>query len=310
MTTETRPPVAPGEPAPDFTLPAVDRPGTVSLADYRGRSPVFLALFLGLWCPFCRRSIVQIGKVESKLKALGVETLGIVATAPENARLYFKYRPTPMRLASDPEMSTHRAYGLPKPAATPEFMKEMQTTRVDPFGDFPAPLPIPEAAGVTGEAGRLHRERHRQGRPGSPVAPAQGPVHDRSRRHRPLGQHRVRHRGPRGRRQAPLGGGDPRRRPRPAALAGLLVVLLVVDALALHVLGVLEPGLLLGRDLAVGLRLRLELLDVLLAPLELPGLARESARRTGRPCRSAAPGGPAGDPRASPARRPGRRRRA
>jgi hypothetical protein len=58
---------------------------------------------------------VQIGKVESKLKALGVETLGIVATAPENARLYFKYRPTPLRLAADPAMSTHRAYGLPKP---------------------------------------------------------------------------------------------------------------------------------------------------------------------------------------------------
>ena len=81
MTTESRPPVAPGEPAPDFSLPAVDRPGTVSLADYRGRSPVFLALFVGLWCPFCRRSIAQMGKVESKLKALGVEALGIVATA-------------------------------------------------------------------------------------------------------------------------------------------------------------------------------------------------------------------------------------
>ena len=148
MTTETRPPVAPGELAPDFTLPAVDRAGTVSLADYRGRSPVFLALFLGLWCPFCRRSIVQMGKVESKLKAVGVETLGIVATAPENARLYFKYRPSRLRLAADPAMSTHRAYGLPKPAATPEFMQEMQTTRVDPFGEFPAPLPIPEAAGV------------------------------------------------------------------------------------------------------------------------------------------------------------------
>jgi peroxiredoxin len=146
MTTETRLPVAPGEPAPDFSLPAVDRPGTLSLADYRGRSAVFLALFLGLWCPFCRRSIVQIGKVEGKLKALGVETLGIVATAPENARLYFKYRPTPLRLAADPEMSTHRAYGLPKPAVTPEFTKGMQTTRINPYGDFPAPLPIPEAA--------------------------------------------------------------------------------------------------------------------------------------------------------------------
>ena len=149
MTTESRPPVAPGEPAPDFNLPVVDRPETVSLADYRGRSPVFLALFVGLWCPFCRRSIAQMGKIETKLKALGVETLGVVATARDNAQLYFKYRPTRLRLASDPEMSTHRAYRLPKPAPTPEFMKEMETTVVNPFGDFPKPLPIVEAAMAT-----------------------------------------------------------------------------------------------------------------------------------------------------------------
>jgi peroxiredoxin len=146
MTTESRPPVAPGEPAPDFSLPAVDRPGTISLADYRGRSPVFLALFVGLWCPFCRRSIAQVGKVESKLKALGVETLGIVATARENAQLYFKFRPAHMRLASDPEMSTHRAYRLPRPAATPEFLKELETLRIDPYGELPAPLPVAEVA--------------------------------------------------------------------------------------------------------------------------------------------------------------------
>ncbi|MEX2220354.1 MAG: redoxin domain-containing protein [Candidatus Rokuibacteriota bacterium] len=147
-TTESRLPVAPGEPAPDFTLPAVDQPEPVSLADYRGRSPVFLALFIGLWCPFCRRSIAQMGKVESKLKALGVETLGVVATAPENARLYFKFRPTRLRLAADPELTTHRAYGLPKPAPTPEFMKEMETLRVNPNGDFPEPLLTMEAAVV------------------------------------------------------------------------------------------------------------------------------------------------------------------
>ena len=45
---ESRPPISPGEPAPDFTLPAVDGEETVSLADYRGRSPVFLALLIGL----------------------------------------------------------------------------------------------------------------------------------------------------------------------------------------------------------------------------------------------------------------------
>jgi peroxiredoxin len=147
-TAASRPPVSPGEPAPDFTLPAVERPETVSLAEYRGRSPLFLALFIGLWCPFCRRSIAQMGKTESKLKALGVETLGIVATAPENARLYFKFRPTPFPLASDPELSTHRAYGLPKPAATPELMQALEKTRINPGGVFPEPLTITEAAVV------------------------------------------------------------------------------------------------------------------------------------------------------------------
>jgi peroxiredoxin len=48
-TVERRPPVQPGEPAPDFTLPAANREGSVSLADYRGRSPLLLALYRGLY---------------------------------------------------------------------------------------------------------------------------------------------------------------------------------------------------------------------------------------------------------------------
>jgi len=38
----------PGDPAPHFALPAVNREGQVSLDDYRGRSPVLLGLFRGL----------------------------------------------------------------------------------------------------------------------------------------------------------------------------------------------------------------------------------------------------------------------
>jgi len=146
MTTDMRAPVIPGEPAPDFTLPAVDGAQTVSLSDYRGRSPVFLALLVGLWCPFCRRQIAQMSTNENKLKTLGVETLAVVATPPENARLYFKFRPTRLRLAADPELSTHRAYGIPKPAPTPEFMEALGAARVNPTGELPAPVPVSEAA--------------------------------------------------------------------------------------------------------------------------------------------------------------------
>jgi hypothetical protein len=42
---------------------------------------------MGLWCPFCRRSLAQMRATEDKLKALGVETLGIVAiTVPQDRR--------------------------------------------------------------------------------------------------------------------------------------------------------------------------------------------------------------------------------
>jgi peroxiredoxin len=148
--TASRPPVSPGEPAPDFTLPAVDRPETISLSHYRGKSPVFLALFIGLWCPFCRRAIAQMGAMEPKLNAAGVKALGIVATPPDNARLYFKFRPTRLRLAADPELVTHRAYGLPKPANTPELAEQIATTRINPTGELSEPLPIMEAGAVIG----------------------------------------------------------------------------------------------------------------------------------------------------------------
>jgi len=149
---ELRPPVAPGEPAPDFTLPSVDGKAPVSLADYRGRSPVFLSLLIGLWCPFCRRQIAHMAATEAKLKTVGVETLGIVATPPENAQLYFKFRPTRVRLAADPQLTTHRAYRIPKPDPNPEFMKAMEGVRINPHGEFPEPLPIMEAAAATAKA--------------------------------------------------------------------------------------------------------------------------------------------------------------
>lgn len=102
-----------GDLAPDFVLPAVNREGKVSLDDYRGRSAVLIGLFRGLHCPFCRRQVVQMGAMREKLKTMDVETVAIVNTPLERARLYFKHRPVQVLIAADPEAATHRSYGVP-----------------------------------------------------------------------------------------------------------------------------------------------------------------------------------------------------
>ena len=131
-----------GRPAPDFTLPAVHRDGEISLADYRGKSHLLLADFIGLYCPFCRRNIAQLGAATEKLRGVGVETLGVVATELENARLYFKYRPARIAIAADPDLVTHRAFGLPRRYVTDELMQDYASLPVNPTGEAPEPIPM------------------------------------------------------------------------------------------------------------------------------------------------------------------------
>ena len=76
------------------------------------------------------------------LRQVGVETLAIVGTTAERARLYFRYRPTSIALAADPELTIHRHYGIPCYPVTPELRDQYRATRVDPFHELPAPVPL------------------------------------------------------------------------------------------------------------------------------------------------------------------------
>jgi peroxiredoxin len=133
---ETRRPVRPGESAPEFTLPAVMQPGEVSLADYRDRSAVLLAVFRGLHCPFCRRQIFQLSGIQEALAGLGIVTLAVVNTPRERAELYFRYHPTRVLLLADPEALTHRLFGVPSVVPDQAFA----AVRINPTGELPAPV--------------------------------------------------------------------------------------------------------------------------------------------------------------------------
>lgn len=147
-----------GKPAPDFTLKAVDRDADISLADYRGRSHLLLAVFIGLYCPFCRRNIAQLGGTQEKLRDMGVETLGVVATELDNARLYFKYRPARVPLAADPDLTIHRAYGLPRRHVNDALLHALQTVPIsDPSGELPEPLPLAQMGPLLDRADGFQR---------------------------------------------------------------------------------------------------------------------------------------------------------
>ena len=150
--------IQPGEQAPELTLPAVNRDGAVSLADFRGRRAVMIGFFRGLHCPFCRRQIAQLGAAQPELAALGVETIAVINTPLERAQLYFRYRPTPLILLSDPDCRTHRLFGIPRiefvepgagPAKWPRTRPEdFAAARIDPTGELGAPTQPVEANGV------------------------------------------------------------------------------------------------------------------------------------------------------------------
>lgn len=134
-------PARPGDTAPDFSLPAVNQPGTVSLADFRNKTGVLLGLFRGLHCPFCRRQIFHLSGIQETLGGLGIATVAVVNTPRERAELYFRYHPTRLVLLADPDARTHQAFGVP--CVVPD--ETFAAARINPTGELPEPMHPMEA---------------------------------------------------------------------------------------------------------------------------------------------------------------------
>ncbi|MBY2924991.1 peroxiredoxin-like family protein [Rhizobium leguminosarum] len=142
-------PLQPGDRAPNVVLDAITRQGKVAIDDFRGQKPVLVGLFRGLHCPFCRRQIAAMAELTDALQEKGIDSLTIVNTPIDRARLYFRYHPLPNLLAaSDPERVSHRAFGLPNLQFTEDenewprkvSMNMVMSMRIDMPGELPAPM--------------------------------------------------------------------------------------------------------------------------------------------------------------------------
>ena len=138
-----------GETAPNFVLDAITREGKIAIDDFRGEKPVLVGLYRGLHCPFCRRHIATISQLTPALNAKGIESLTVVNTPIERARLYLRYHPMlGLLAASDPERASHRAFGLPNMQITEDesawpqkvSMSDVKSMRVNLPGEMPEPM--------------------------------------------------------------------------------------------------------------------------------------------------------------------------
>jgi thioredoxin-dependent peroxiredoxin len=101
--------LAPGDPAPDFTLPSAD--GTeVSLSSYRGQR-VIMYFYPAAMTPGCTKQACDFRDSLSSLAAAGVAVLGISPDQPAKLAKFRDAEGLTFPLLSDPSRAVLEAYG-------------------------------------------------------------------------------------------------------------------------------------------------------------------------------------------------------
>jgi peroxiredoxin len=104
--------IAPGTPAPDFTLPDQDG-AEVSLSDFRGRT-VVLAFYPSDFSPVCTDQLSVYQEVLEELRAAGATLLGISVDSSYSHKAFRRELGLSIPLLADfhPKGEVARAYGV------------------------------------------------------------------------------------------------------------------------------------------------------------------------------------------------------
>jgi len=101
--------LAPGDPAPEFTLPDADG-APVSLSSYRGRR-VIVYCYPAALTPGCTTQAVDFTASAGELAEAGLDIVGISPDAPEQLHTFREKEQLNITLLSDPEKQVLSAYG-------------------------------------------------------------------------------------------------------------------------------------------------------------------------------------------------------
>ncbi|MFC4015471.1 thioredoxin-dependent thiol peroxidase [Nonomuraea purpurea] len=126
--TETK--LAPGDAAPEFTLPTADG-STVSLESYRGKR-VILYFYPAAMTPGCTKQACDFRDSLDQLTAEGFVVLGVSKDKPAKLATFVEHDALTFPLLSDPELGVHKAYGAygPKKSYGKEIVGVIRSTFV------------------------------------------------------------------------------------------------------------------------------------------------------------------------------------
>jgi len=100
-----------GRAAPEFRL-ASAQGGEVGPQDLRGSKRAVLWFSKGLFCPFCRRNMAQLGLRYPEIQALDAEVLQVTHNTLDEARGYLKHYPMKFPYLCDAERTAHDRYDV------------------------------------------------------------------------------------------------------------------------------------------------------------------------------------------------------
>jgi peroxiredoxin len=133
-----------GHAAPEFRLPTAQG-GELGPQDFRGKRRVVLWFSKGLFCPFCRRNMAQLGMRYEEIRALDAEILQVTHNTADEARIYFKSYPIKFPYLCDAERVAHDRYAV---ALVGKNVGGMLASTAAAAADFVlrgerTPLPVP-----------------------------------------------------------------------------------------------------------------------------------------------------------------------
>jgi peroxiredoxin Q/BCP len=104
----------PGDPVPDFELPAQDGQ-PVRLSEELSRGPVVLFFYPRAMTPGCTKESCHFRDLEAEFAAVGASRLGISTDPVQRQRQFAEKNGFEFPLLSDPDRAVARQYGVKRP---------------------------------------------------------------------------------------------------------------------------------------------------------------------------------------------------